>query len=109
MPDNLSLDGDTLFVAGHPHFPTLAKFTETRHICNSAAELAAADVETKAYCADPKSNAPSWVAEWSEEKGLQTRYVGADYPSSSMATRDAKRKVGIITGLYAKGILVWRD
>jgi hypothetical protein len=87
--------------------PSLTKFTTTRHICNDAGELAKADDEMKQYCTTAK--ATSWVAEWSEKDGLKNLYVGTEYPTSATAARDPKRGVGIISGLYAKGILVWRD
>ncbi|KHN95935.1 Six-bladed beta-propeller, TolB-like protein [Metarhizium album ARSEF 1941] len=107
LPDNLSVHGGKLIIAGHPHFPSLVKFTATRHICNDAAELAKANDEMRQYCREGK--AASWAAEWSEEDGLKNLYVGTEYPSSATAARDSRRGVGIISGLYAKGILVLRD
>ncbi|RYO81190.1 hypothetical protein DL762_007259 [Monosporascus cannonballus] len=112
MPDNLSLSrsktGRTkLIIAGHAHPPSLTRFTATRHICNDPAELARADPETAWYC--ETATAPSWVSEWSEEDGLRDLYVGTEYPSSATAARDADRGVGIVAGLYAKGLLVWRE
>lgn len=109
LADNLSVDGDKLMVAGHPHFPALAKFSATRHICNDAAEHAKASDEMKAYCEDTRAHAPSAVAEWSEKGGLKMLYVDTEYPSSAMAVRDSKRNFGMVAGLYAKGVLVWRD
>ncbi|RSL99181.1 hypothetical protein CEP52_009883 [Fusarium oligoseptatum] len=84
-----------------------ATFAETRHICNDPSELEAASPEMKEYCA--KGEATSGVAEWSEEGGLKHLYSSTEYPTSATAVRDAKRGVGIITGLYANGILVWRE
>ncbi|KID77824.1 Serum paraoxonase/arylesterase 2 [Metarhizium brunneum] len=107
LPDNLSLHGGKLIIAGHPHFPSLVKFTASRHVCNDAAELARADDAMRAYC--EQATATSWVAEWSEAEGLKSLYAGTEYPTSATAARDSKRGVGIISGLYAKGILVWRD
>ncbi|EFY90575.1 paraoxonase, putative [Metarhizium acridum CQMa 102] len=107
LPDNLSVHGGKLIIAGHPHFPSLTKFTMTRHVCNDAAELAKADDAMKAYCEHGKGT--SWVAEWTEANGLKSLYAGTEYPTSATAARDSKRGVGIISGLYAKGILVWRD
>lgn len=107
LPDNLSLSRGKLLIAGHPHSPSLVRFTETRHVCNDAAELARATAEMKAYC--ETGSAPSWVAEWSEEGGLKSLYVDTEYPSSATAVKDAKRGVGIVAGLYAKGLLVWRE
>ncbi|CCE35075.1 uncharacterized protein CPUR_02003 [Claviceps purpurea 20.1] len=107
-PDNLSLHGGKLYIAGHPHLPSLIKFTLTRHICNEPAKLEKASSRLKRYCQSEKT-APSWVAEWSEEEGLKSLYVGTEYPSSATAAKDPSRGVGIVSGLYAKGIMVWRD
>lgn len=107
LPDNLSLSGGKLLIAGHPHFPALVKFTQTRHICNDPKELEKATPDMQDYCAT--GEATSWVAEWSEKGGLKHLYVDTEYPTSATASRDAERGVGIISGLYAKGILVWKD
>ncbi|KAH7141079.1 hypothetical protein EDB81DRAFT_799378 [Dactylonectria macrodidyma] len=107
LPDNLSKSGGKLFIAGHPHLPSLAKFTHTRYICNDADELAGATADVKEFCATGLG--ASWVAEWSEGGGLKHLYVGTDYPTSATAAKDADKGVGIVSGLYAKGILVWRD
>lgn len=107
LPDNLSMSGGKLLIAGHPHLPSLAKFTHTRYICNDGAELEVAAADVKEYCAT--GLATSWVSEWSESEGLKHLYVGTDYPTSATAVKDAEKGVGIVSGLYAKGILVWRD
>lgn len=107
MPDNLSVHGNRLLIAGHPHFPSLAKYTVTRHVCNDPAELVKASAELKEYCQNGK--ATSWVAEWTEQGGLKNIYIGTEYPTSATAAWDSTRGVGIISGLYAKGLLVWRD
>ncbi|KJZ73392.1 hypothetical protein HIM_07186 [Hirsutella minnesotensis 3608] len=107
MPDNLSLSNGKLMIAGHGHIQSLIKFVETRRICNHPDELAKATAEMREYC--NKAESPSWVSEWSEAEGLKHLYVDTEYPSSATATRDASRGVGIVAGLYAKGILVWRD
>ncbi|OAQ77741.1 paraoxonase [Purpureocillium lilacinum] len=109
LPDNLSRASDRrLLIAGHPHPPSLQRFTQTRHVCNGdATELKRADEETRRYC--ETGTAPSWVAEWSDEEGLRSLYAGVEYPTSATAARDVKRGVGIVGGLYAKGLLVWRD
>ncbi|SPO06296.1 uncharacterized protein DNG_08985 [Cephalotrichum gorgonifer] len=107
LPDNLSSAGGKLLIAGHAHMPTLAKFADSRHICNDPTELSQATAEMKEYC--KTGTAPSWVSEWSEIEGLKHVYVGDEYPSSSTFVRDVDRKVGIIVGLYAKGIMVLRD
>ncbi|KAI1108806.1 putative paraoxonase [Nemania sp. NC0429] len=107
-PDNLSVSKDgALLIAGHPHIPSLGKFASSRHVCNSPDELAKADADTREACAT--LSAPSWAARWTEAGGLETLYVDVEYPSSATAARDSERKVGIIAGLYAKGVLVWRE
>ncbi|KAJ8130769.1 hypothetical protein O1611_g2859 [Lasiodiplodia mahajangana] len=58
-PDNLSVSKDgALIIAGHPHAPNLGKFARTRHICNSADELAKVDAGTREMC--DTFAAPSW-------------------------------------------------
>ncbi|KAI0595532.1 putative paraoxonase [Biscogniauxia sp. FL1348] len=105
FPDNLSMAGDgRLMIAGHPHVPTLGKFAQTRHACNGPEEEEGGRPD---YCAAP--GAPSWVAEWTEEGGLRNLYAGTEYPSSATAARDVRRGVGVVSGLYAKGVMVWRD
>ncbi|KAI1127415.1 putative paraoxonase [Nemania abortiva] len=107
-PDNLSVSKDgALLIAGHPHVPSLGKFAKTRHICNSADELARADAAMRETCS--MLTAPSWAAKWTEDGGLETLYADVEYPTSATAARDSDRKVGIIAGLYARGILVWRE
>lgn len=108
LVDNIQASSDgALFAAGHPYVFSLEKFARTRHLCNSPDDLAAAAPELQEYCATASS--ASWVSKWTEEGGLEHLYVGAEYPTSCTAAFDAQRNVGIITGLYAKGILVWRD
>ena len=107
MPDNLSSSGGKLMIAGHPHAPSLTKFAETRHVCNDATELLSASAKLKEFC--ETGLATSWAAEWSESEGLRHLYVGTDYPSSATVVKDANLGMGIIAGLYAKGILVWRE
>ncbi|KAI1291566.1 putative paraoxonase [Xylaria venustula] len=107
-PDNLSVSRDgALLIAGHPHVPSLAKFAKTRHVCNSPDELAGADAGVRETCSSLA--APSWAARWTQEGGVENLYVDTEYPSSATVARDSDRKIGIISGLYAKGILVWRE
>lgn len=108
LPDNLSVHGGKLYLAGHPHFPSLARFTQTRRVCNEPLELAKASPSVQEYC-QTGAPAPSWVAEWTDEGGLTSLYAGTGYPSSATAAKDPSRGVGIVAGLYAKGLLVWRD
>ncbi|KAH6651890.1 putative paraoxonase [Truncatella angustata] len=106
--DNLAVSSDgRLLMAGHPHPPSLTKFASTRYICNDVSELAKADIVIQEYCKTGQSC--SWASEWTEEGGVEHLYADTEYPTSATAAYDAERKVGIIAGLYAKGILVWRN
>ncbi|KAI0160614.1 putative paraoxonase [Xylariaceae sp. FL1272] len=105
-PDNLSKSSDgALFIAGHPHMPTLAAFTKSRHICNDPNELSKADTRTQEAC--KTSSAPSWAVKWTEAGGVEHLYASIEYPSSATVVFDATNRKGVIAGLYAKGILVW--
>ncbi|KAI1774546.1 calcium-dependent phosphotriesterase [Hypoxylon cercidicola] len=107
MVDNIHASADgALFVAGHAYPFGLEKFCKTRHVCNSPADLAAADPSVREYCETASS--ASWVSKWTEVGGVEHLYVDTEYPSSCTAAYDSERNVGIVTGLYAKGILVWR-
>ncbi|PHH60458.1 hypothetical protein CDD81_1633 [Ophiocordyceps australis] len=108
LADNLSRTrSGKLLVAGHGYPPALNKYTHTRHICNDEAKLAAAEQSVKEYCA--RGTAVSAVAEWSQEGGLRLLYFGDEYPSAATAVKDEGRGVGIVAGLYARGLFVWRD
>lgn len=134
-PDNLSVahssssssssgktEAEKLLIAGHAHAPTLSRYVATRHVCHNEdpAVREKADPEMQAYCERTETGivsnggsggeaAPSWVSEWSEEHGLKTLYVGMEYPSSATAAWDAGRGVGIIAGLSARGLFVWKE
>ncbi|KAI2622467.1 hypothetical protein GGR54DRAFT_64853 [Hypoxylon sp. NC1633] len=101
--DNVQVSKDgVLHAAGHPHPPTLSKYAATRHECN-----AAADPDTRASC--EKLRASSGVSRWTEATGVETLYMGTEFPTGCTAAFDSVRKVGIVAGLYAKGIFVWRE
>ncbi|KAI1329772.1 putative paraoxonase [Xylariaceae sp. FL0255] len=107
LPDNLSQSKDgALIIAGHAHAPSLEKFARSRALCNGTPDEKKTE-EEKTTCA--KMIAPSWAARWTEDRGVEDLYASYDYPSSATAVRDSERGFGIISGLYAKGILVWRD
>ncbi|KAH8901438.1 putative paraoxonase [Thozetella sp. PMI_491] len=109
-PDNLSVSRDgTLFIAGHPHLRTLGQFTRSRQICNRPEVLAKPEHADMREHGCKALSAPSWVSEWSEAQGLRHIYSGYEYPSSATAARDVDKNVGIVAGLYAKGIMVWRE
>lgn len=102
MPDNLSTDKNgALLIAGHPHPPTLEEVVVDRRRCIRESEM---DEKT---CL--KADGPSWVAQWSESRGLEHLFVSKkEFGTSATAARDTTRNVGLITGLYERGILVWR-
>ncbi|KAI1149058.1 putative paraoxonase [Nemania diffusa] len=107
-PDNLALARNgALLVAGHPHPPSLSKFAASRNVCNDPEALGAADEEVREMCGTLV--VPSWAARWTQEGGLETVYAGVEYPTSATAAWDSDRGVGVISGLYAKGVFVWRD
>ncbi|KAI3390531.1 hypothetical protein diail_9275 [Diaporthe ilicicola] len=109
LPDNLAVsksDG-ALLVAGHPHLPSLGKFARSRRVCHRPDVLEEQGQETRDMCAT--TGAASWASEWTPEGGVQHIYAGWEYPTSASVVRDRERGVGIVAGLYAKGLLVWRD
>ena len=98
--DNLSVDGNSkLLIAGHPHAPSMKEVAKNAARCNSESD------QQKEHC---DYQAPSGIAEWSEQAGLMTLYLGFDYQSSSTALRDGGRQFGLATGLYAKGLMTWQ-
>ena len=102
--DNLSVDASgKLLMAGHPFAASLMKVSKARAKCN----MRGSEEEKKAC----ECTAASFVAEWSESGGLNTLYKnsGEEFCSSSTYARDVGRGVGIVTGLYDKGLLVARD
>ncbi|KAL4862622.1 hypothetical protein BDV12DRAFT_40096 [Aspergillus spectabilis] len=103
MPDNVSTEKDgSLLIAGHPHPPSLDKLVHARRECIDAEGVVAKECW--------KSTSPSWVARWTAEKGLENLYVSAgEFGSSATAAKDVNRNLGIVTGLYENGILVWRE
>ncbi|KAL4928022.1 uncharacterized protein BDV17DRAFT_265129 [Aspergillus undulatus] len=103
LPDNVSTDKDgALLIAGHPHPPSLDKTVHARRECIDA------DGVVPQECW--KSTSPSWVARWSASKGLEDLYVTSkEFGSSATAAKDATRNVGLVTGLYENGILVWSE
>ncbi|KAI1174938.1 putative paraoxonase [Nemania sp. FL0916] len=109
LPDNLSVSkGDgALLIAGHPHLPSLNKFSRSRWVCHEPKVLANAAEKTKKMCEE--TTAASWVSEWTLEGGLKHLYAGWEYPTSSSIVRDREKGVGIVSGLYGKGLMVWRD
>ncbi|KAF2176220.1 putative paraoxonase [Zopfia rhizophila CBS 207.26] len=101
--DNISVDGKgKLLMAGHAFAPELIKVAKRRAKCNFESEK---EEERKAC----ENGAPSWVGEWSEEKGLRELYKDVEYGSSSTAVRDTTRGLGMVVGLYERGVFVFRE
>lgn len=100
--DNLSVDNEgVVWVAGHPHFFSLDKVAKTRLECNSP------EGKDSEKCKNMSS--PSAVVSWTQEGGIKELYFDDEYWSSTTATRDVSAKMGLISGLYSKGILVWYE
>ncbi|KAI4725607.1 hypothetical protein E4T49_06642 [Aureobasidium sp. EXF-10728] len=95
-PDNLHVSGGKLFIAGHAQLGALTRFSESRQHCGADSTSAGCDAV-----------APSYVAQWTREKGVEDVYVGTEIYASSGVTMDEKRGVGVISGLYGKGLLIW--
>jgi arylesterase/paraoxonase len=99
--DNLSVDGKgKVLVAGHPFAPQLMSVAKGRAGC---------EVERDAQCA---CGAPSWVGEWSEAEGLRTLLMSKGEEgicSSSTAVRDVERGVGMVSMLYGRGVVVFKE
>lgn len=101
--DNLSVDSaGTLLLAGHPSALELMKVSKGRPSCNPGSEIQA----ERDAC---ECKAPSWTAQWTEKEGLKTLYKGYDFCTSSTMVRDAERGWGMITGLYDRGVMVFRE
>lgn len=101
LPDNLNVDAKgKLLIAGHAHARSLTKFADTRDLCRSGSGAKAAEA-----C---KLTAPSYAVEWSEESGLHALYLDDKFSSGCTVVRDVVKDMGIVTGLFADGILVWK-
>ncbi|KAI9170586.1 Serum paraoxonase/arylesterase [Paramyrothecium foliicola] len=109
LPDNVAVSADgALLIAGHPHLPSLNAFAISRFLCNRPEHLAEAGEEGAQFC-ESSGQAASWASEWTPETGVRHIYSGWEYPTSATVVRDREQKIGIVAGLYAKGIMVWRD
>ena len=109
LPDNLSVDSNgKLLIAGHPHPLSMFAFAKSRDACSSGEsdEHGSSSKEKEEAC---KIRTSTGVAEWSEADGLRVLWMGDEFATGSTAVRDAGRGVGIVSGLYERGLLVWRD
>lgn len=102
--DNISLDSNgALLIAGHPFAPALMSVSQGRAECNFDG--------TEAQREACRCTSPSWAGEWTEKEGLRSLFAddGSLFCSSSTAVRDVKRGVGFVSGLYDKGLFVFRE
>lgn len=101
LPDNLSVDANgKLLISGHPHPFSMVEFAKTRDACNSGT-----GAEKDQACA---RRASTGVADWTESEGLKVLWISDEFATGCTAVRDVGRGVGIVSGLYEKGLLVWR-
>lgn len=107
LVDNLKTDSaGMLYLAGHPYAPALEEAAKANNEY---------DVDgTGAPGLKPEAERPragSWVAEWdgNAEGALRDLYAGWEYGCSATAVRDPKVNLGLVTGLYERGVMVWRE
>lgn len=103
-PDNLSVDTNgKVLVAGHPYVPSMMQVAGGRWKCDEEGTE-----EERRACG---CWAGSWVGEWSEEGGVRTmlRDEGGEVCTSSSAVRDVGRGMGMVSMLYGRGIVVFRE
>ncbi|KAJ4293112.1 hypothetical protein N0V90_008394 [Kalmusia sp. IMI 367209] len=101
--DNLSVDSNgVLLVAGHPSALDLMKVSKNRPYCKPESDIQA----EREACG---CSAPSYVAQWTENYGLETLYQGYEFCSSTMMVRDVTRGVAFVSGLYEKGVMFVRE
>lgn len=106
LTDNLSVDSNgKLLVTGHPFAPDLERVASINHQFNLDGK------NESLRPASERPRAPTWVSEWdgNENGTLKDIFVGYEFGSGTTAVRDCKRKIGIVTGLYEKGVLVWKE
>lgn len=102
LPDNLSVDSNgKLLIAGHPHPFSMVAYAKSRDACRSGV-----GPEKDKACA---LKAATGVAEWTESEGLKVLWMSEEFATGCTAVRDVGKRVGIVSGLYDKGLLVWKE
>ncbi|KAF2007317.1 calcium-dependent phosphotriesterase [Amniculicola lignicola CBS 123094] len=102
-PDNISVDGNgKLLMAGHPFALATMKVSRGRANCDPDSRKE----EDRKAC---DCTAAGWVAEWTPETGLRELYKGYDICTSSTAVRDVGRGIGLVTGLYDRGLMLFKE
>jgi arylesterase/paraoxonase len=113
--DNLKASSSgKLLIAGHPWPPALQKIAHTNHQYSFGETLGmgggwvGGGLPDNGLPVEERFRAPSWVAEWDgNAKGkLRDIYVGMEYGTSTSFAKDEGRGVGIVVGLYERGVLV---
>lgn len=107
LVDNLKADSSgTLLIAGHPHGPSVSVAATQNRFYDLDGS---GDPELKPENERPRAG--SWVQSWdgNAEGVLRDLYAGMEFGGSTTAVRDVERNLGIVTGLYEKGIMVWKD
>ncbi|CAI6335612.1 unnamed protein product [Periconia digitata] len=101
--DNLNVDSNgALLLAGHPDPFRITQLSKKRWACVRGSQ----DEKEREACG---CEAPSWVGEWTQEQGLTTLSLTEGFCSSTTFARDVGRGVGIVSGLYADGLLEVRS
>lgn len=102
LPDNLSVDSaGKLLIAGHPHAFSMIEFAESRDACFSG------DGEVRERACEVRAGTA--VAEWEGEGEVKMLWMGEEFATGSTAVRDGGRGVGVVSGLYERGVLIWRE
>lgn len=106
LPDNLRVDSNgVLLIAGHPHAPSTDTVADAARYCSPISQ--AHNATLAEWC--EKTVRPvmmSYVAQWTPDDGLTTLYVSKKhFGTSTTAVRDTDLDVGIVTGLYERGLL----
>jgi arylesterase/paraoxonase len=103
--DNLKTDSSgTLLMAGHPWAPAVSKIAKTNHLYKYVRDRA------EGLPLEERPRAPSWVAEWDGNEEGKTRdlYVGSEFGTSTSVVRDVGRGVGLVVGLYERGVMMFK-
>ena len=90
-----------LLISGHPHPFSMVAYAKSRDACRSGI-----GAEKEKACA---LKAATGVAEWTESEGLKVLWMSEEFATGSTAVRDVGKGVGIISGLYGEGLLVWKE
>jgi arylesterase/paraoxonase len=113
--DNLKTDSSgKLLMAGHPWPPALDNVAHTNHeysfgeTAGMGGGWIGGGLPDNGKPVEERFRAPSWVAEWDgNKKGtLKDVYIGMEYGTSTSFVRDVGRGIGIVVGLYERGIFV---